>query len=359
MKKIIPLIMYCIVNFTMMHAQQQHTIPLTTKFWKPGNTSEGNFTTYNDREAVKLNGSLFLDSENLEEGIFSTDIFCDNQRSFGGILFHDNQNNAEEIYIRKHKSGQIDALQYTPVFNGESNWQLYPEYQAKVTFIQNQWNTLTIKFNQRQANVYINNKLVLEITELQGTKSIGKLGLWSLFPVWFSNIKLSKEKVTFENSLKKDKIIPKGIIYKWQLSQSFPIDSLAYYQQHPTAVTYNDYKTDSNGLLAISKYITKKSQQQFEANQEEFVIAKVSIESDSTKTMKLFFNYSDKCFIQLNGNEEFYGNNQFRLKGIQYMGHLNMEANCLFLPLKKGTNQLLLFVVEKANGWGLCGRLEK
>lgn len=40
------------------------------------------------------------------------------------------------------------------------------------------------------------------------------------------------------------------------------------------------------------------------------------------------------------------------------MGHLNLKANTLLLNLKKGENTIHCIVIDKANGWGLMGKLE-
>lgn len=40
------------------------------------------------------------------------------------------------------------------------------------------------------------------------------------------------------------------------------------------------------------------------------------------------------------------------------MGHLDMDTHILYLPLKKGTNTFHCVVIDKANGWGLIGKLE-
>ena len=44
--------------------------------------------------------------------------------------------NYENFYIRPHQSGNPDANQYQPVFNGSASWQLYygPEYAAPVEY---------------------------------------------------------------------------------------------------------------------------------------------------------------------------------------------------------------------------------
>ena len=49
----------------------------------------------------------------------------------------------EEIYLRGHKSGSPDALQYTPAFQGVGNWQIYhgEGYTAAAAFAHDEWCT--------------------------------------------------------------------------------------------------------------------------------------------------------------------------------------------------------------------------
>ena len=75
--------------------------------------------------------------------------------------------------------------------------------------------------------------------------------------------------------------------------------------------------------------------------------------------MKLFsFDYSDKIIVYLNGKIIFKANNAFRSKGVQFQGHININANKLYLNLEKGRNTLHCVVIDKANGWGLIGKLK-
>ena len=67
-----------------------------------------------------------------KNGTIEVDVYANTARSFAGITFRKQNNNMEEVYMRMHKSNQVDAIQYTPIFNNESNWQLYKEFQAKV-----------------------------------------------------------------------------------------------------------------------------------------------------------------------------------------------------------------------------------
>ena len=73
-----------------------------------------------------LRGTATLKDVEFENGIIEVDVAFNGTRCFGGINFRmQSETNFEHFYLRPHKSKFPDALQYTPVFNGISSWQLY------------------------------------------------------------------------------------------------------------------------------------------------------------------------------------------------------------------------------------------
>lgn len=70
------------------------------------------------------------------------------------------------------------------------------------------------------------------------------------------------------------------------------------------------------------------------------------------------FEYSNMCFVYINDNKIFAGNNSFLLKGPLFRGDIDkqMKANTIFLPVKKGKNVLMVAVSGITNGWGFMGQ---
>jgi len=344
------------ICFVSIKAQKTKEIKLEQKFWEQKEGTTALFQKFKGREAVQLNGELAISNFELREGTISIDVFCSDERSFAGVFFHQSTGNREDVYIRQHKSNQVDAVQYTPVFNFESNWQLYNEHQAQVKFNLNQWNTIKVEFNETQAVVFINNNKALNINKLKGISNTGKIGLWSLFPSWISNVRIAHKKVEIKAEASMLKKEENDYIKSWRISESFLIDKIDNLLKTEKSIPFRKVKADENGLLAISKYSSKKSRGSFEKNVEDFVIIEIDVISEIKTTKKISFDFSDKCIVLLNSNEIYRGNNAFKLKGSQFMGHINTEANTLNLPLNKGKNVLRFYVIEKANGWGLKAR---
>ena len=105
---------------------QQVEIPFTDEAWTYPKGSEYEHVTYKGKEALHLKrGGAFLEDVVFHNGIIEMDICFSEARGFPGIYFRIVDDlNAEEFYLRPHQSGNPDAFQYTPMFNGIAAWQL-------------------------------------------------------------------------------------------------------------------------------------------------------------------------------------------------------------------------------------------
>jgi len=88
---------------------------------------EAKATEYQGRKSLLLNGgaALLKDFE-MRDGVVDVDVATPAKRGFFGIQFRISNDgaNAEWVYLRQHKSGLPDAMQYTPVLNTGLNWQI-------------------------------------------------------------------------------------------------------------------------------------------------------------------------------------------------------------------------------------------
>ncbi len=342
----------------VVQAQTAQTIPLQPKYWTITQGGKSSFEYFDGRETLVLDGKAVVTDMEFSNGILEVDVYAKQARSFAGFIFRKQDGTMEEVYMRMHKSRQPDAVQYTPTYHGESNWQLYPEHQAHVTFKEEGWHTLRVEVNNLMATFYINNEKVLEVPTLKSGNLSGEVGLFALFGNRFSNFKLTK---TGDAMVKEPYPIvtpAKGIIGEWDITEAQPYveGQLDFNDFEKTkTITVN---TEQSGLLPISRYLAKPTSGNFERNQEAFTVASTIIAVDQAQTRLFSFDYSDKIIVYLNGEPVFYGNNAFRSKNNQFQGHLGLSANKLPLQLKKGFNTLHCVVIDKANGWGLMGKLE-
>jgi hypothetical protein len=87
------------------------------------------------------------------------------------------------------------------------------------------------------------------------------------------------------------------------------------------------------------------------------VFAKTIIHSDREQLRKLSLAYSDEVVVYLNGKPLFQGINDYSFREPGHYGTLNPDAETIYLPLKKGDNELVLAVSEFFGGWAFLGRL--
>jgi hypothetical protein len=321
--------------------------------------SDAVFEDFDNRQTLHLKkGRAMIKDQVFSNGILEVDVYAKSGRSFGGITFRAAEENMEEVYLRIHKSNQVDALQYTPVFNEESNWQLYHQYQAKVAFDKEGWNKLRLEVFDNKLEVFVNGNKVLEVPHLKTDLQEGKIGLWALFGCRFSNFKVHHNTNLSNFVSEKSALAAESIISEWSITKAFPLTSKDLNSKHFEKLEYQKVKTESSGLLAISRFVKKSSAGNFEQNDEQYIVARTVIETTEEESSVFSFDYSDKIIVYLNGRLIFKGNNAFRLKGNQYMGHLNIDTNQLILPLEKGVNTIHCVVVDRANGWGLMGKIE-
>ncbi|WP_340064822.1 family 16 glycoside hydrolase [Ascidiimonas aurantiaca] len=336
-------------------SQQTTNVPMTPQFWSLTPESAFSFEPFDGKPTLSLNGYAEVPDFDFTDGTIEVSVYAHTERAFAGIFFRKQQATMDKVYLRMHKSKQVDAIQYTPIFGGESNWQLYREHQARIIFPEKGWNLLKIEIQGSAAIVFVNEKEVLKIEELKSEMTNGSVGLWSLFNNRFADFKITPKKPVIQTKTPV-KITP-GVVGTWWLSKAFPAsdfnDSIL---QRTTAQT--PAQTETSGLLPISKYVEKNAKGAFENNPEDFVIATITIDAETTSSKRFSFDYSDRIILYLNGKELFQGTNAFRAKGLQYAGHVAMHANTVTLSLQKGINVLQCIVFEKANGWGLMGKFE-
>ena len=354
----VPLLISILLLTQFINGQTTQTIPLQVDYWTPAEGSSVNFESFDGKETIVVNGTAFANGFEFSKGVLEMEVYANQKRSFAGVVFRKHGGNFEEVYMRMHKSRQVDAVQYTPTYNNESNWQLYPEFQANVAFRTEGWNLFRIAVEDLTATLFINGKEVMQIDRLRSGNLNGGIGLFALFGNRFANLKVTKMGEAIAKEPFPILTPEKGIIGEWDLTEAQPyVEDQLNFEDFKKAKTIT-VNTEESGLLPISRYLAKPTSGNFEGNQEAFTVASTTIAVDQAQTRFFLFDYSDKIVVHLNGEPIFYGNNAFRSKNNQFQGHLGMSAHKLPLQLKQGVNSLHCVVIDKANGWGLIGKLE-
>lgn len=333
---------------------------------------------YLGRKSLYLNGGgATLKDLELRDGIIDVDVATPAARGFFGVQFRIDSagQNAEWVYLRQHKSGQADAMQYTPVLNSGLNWQLYsgPGFTGTVDIPRDTWFHIRLEISGAQARLFVKDmeKPVLVMNDLKSGVQKGSVALAVLTgATYFSNFEVRQTPaVAWE---RRPPAFAAGALKKWTLSPSF--DALARDLEKPLsaaeagAVKWQEIEAEAPGFVAISRYresprtrvtfandISKRLEPQTGMK---VVYARTTIQSDRDQVRKLNLGYSDDVSLFLNGSIVYRGRSAQYFRDPAFLGIMDAENDAVYLPLKKGNNELVLAVSELGGGWGFICRLE-
>jgi hypothetical protein len=164
--------------------------------------------------------------------------------------------------------------------------------------------------------------------------------------------------------------VPAGTLTKWSLSPSY--DALARDLERPLtsaerdAIKWQDVEAEPPGFVAINRYRESPHPRVTFANDfskrldpqpgMKVVYARTTILSDRDQVKKLYIGYSDDVSVFLNGNILYRGRSAQNFRDPGFLGIMSAENDAVYIPLKKGRNELILAVSELGGGWGFICR---
>ena len=256
---------------------------------------------YQGRKCLFLDGGgAVLKDFQLRDGVVDVDVATPASRGFFGIQFRVDGNNAEWVYLRQHKSGLPDAMQYTPVLNTGANWQIYngSGFTGAVDIPKDVWFHLRLEVAGAQAKLFVKDMdtPALVINDLKSGVQKGQVALYVLTgATYFSNFEVrATPDAPWERHLPP---MPQGTLTKWQLSPSF--DALARNLERPPsdAINWQDVEAEPPGFVVIYRYreaphLRVTFQGDFSKRLEpqpgmKVVYARTTIESDRDQVKKL------------------------------------------------------------------------
>lgn len=337
------------------------TIPFDSDKWEI-KAKESKIVDYLGQKSLYMNQGLALikDSE-FTDGIIEYDVAFSKKRGFFGAVWRlQDSANYEKFYMRPHQSGNPDANQYTPVFNHQSGWQLYygKGYGAAVKYAFDEWIHVKIVVSGQNAEVYIKNmdKPVLSALLKRNTKA-GKIGLIHerFEPVHFANFSFTpKSNPPLKGKTEAPAKASAGTVITWSVSDAFKEKVLAgkfrLSEKDRKNLTWEKYAGEPTGLLDLARANAIK-----DGKNTVFARATVIAEKEQIKPLK--FGFSDRVKVYLNGQLIYGGNNTYRTRDYRYLGTISFFDQ-LYLPLKKGENELMMAVSESFGGWGVQARFD-
>jgi hypothetical protein len=332
---------------------------------------------YLGRKALLLDGgAAILKDLELRDGVVDVDVATPASRGFFGIQFRigDGGGTAEWVYLRQHKSGAPDAMQYTPVLHTGLNWQLYngPGFTGAVDIPKDTWFHLRLEITGAQARFYVGDmtKPALVIDDLKSGIQKGQIALAVLTgATYFSNFTVrATPEVKWERHAPP---MPAGTLTRWRLSPAFDALKRDLERPLPTAeiasIQWQDVEAEAPGIVNINRYRDSPHPSVTFANDfskrlepqpgMQVVYARTTIDADRDQVKRLYLGYSDDVSVFLNGQILYRGRSAQNFRDPAFLGIVNPENDAVYLPLKAGANELVLAVSELGGGWGFICRL--
>jgi hypothetical protein len=377
--KLMRIMAICLLSSFLTVASAQQVIPFDDPRWTIQAQAFLKEPYKGFNSLYLTNGLAYLKGVDFSDGIIEFDMYQTLRPSFSGMIFRlKDVNNYEELYLRAHQSGFPDAYQYTPVFNNDPAWQLYHDahdavqdgfihwkprnklrgYNTMIEYGFDRWTHVKLVLKNQQAELFIDHqpKPAAFIPELIMQNGSGSLGLKSgAGGTWFSNFSFIPGKnVSFITSPDNYEVVtPPGTIKAWQVSTPFAEKLVSNTSQlHNNilaSLTWKPITVEKTGLVNISRL--------YQVTESNTVIAKISVESTIDQVKKLDFGYSDRIKVFFNGNAIYSGQGNFRSRDYRYLGTIGY-FDAVYLPLKKGSNVIMIAVSETFGGWGIMAKWE-
>ena len=310
----------------------------------------------------------------LQDGIIDLQALTTGTRGFFGIAFRSDSLNGEYVYLRPHKSGLPDAIQYTPILNTGLNWQLYSGdgFTRAVDIPRDTWIPLRLEIRGTTARLFVGDTLkpALEMPDLKSGVRRGSVSLAVLMgTTCFSEVTVRALPDAPWQPVSPP--MPAHILTSWQLSPSFEANSQPLEgpltPAHLDSMTWEEVTAEAPGLVAISRHrMSPHPRVTFQSNfstrlqpqpGSTVVFARTTINVDRAQLRKLHLGYSDEVTVFLNGIPLFRGRSAQSFRDPGFLGIMDVENDAVYLPLRAGRNELVLAVTELGGGWGFIARL--
>jgi hypothetical protein len=337
-----------------------HTVQLDSEAWTWG-PADGSFIDFRGRSCIAFDESVDLVASlagvELTDGMVEVDLALARERAFHGVLWRlRDDENYESFFVRPHQVANPDAVQYTPVFNGVSAWQLYhgPGFWAPIAFPFDEWFSIRVVFSGARAEVFVADMdhPALEVGELRAPIEAGRIGLMIGGPgLRVARFAYSDTPLAFRGAEPQPVSPLEGVVPGWLVSDAFtepdePTQRLAPAQLAER--TWSRLESEPSGLVNLARSSGIHDGRNT-------VWARTTIQSDRTQLKPMALGFSDRAVVYLNGQALYRGDDTYQSRDYRFLGTMGYY-DTVYLPLIEGDNELVVAVSETFGGWGIQAR---
>ena len=358
-------------------AAQSVTVPLSADAWTA--TDSIQFVSYLGRPALYINrGVALVRGASMENGVLDLDVAATDRTSFLGVVFRAaSPRFSSVVFLRPGNSGTEEAVQYGPAFNTMGvAWQVYHDAGAIAAAIleRNRWMHLRVELDGPVARVFVDTATTPTLIVPRVVASGGTgLGLWT-GPfgrgAYFANIRYTAAPAP--SAAAPAPAPPAGTITNWELSSA--IEAADF---HPAVLpdfarlTWQRVEAEPEGFVLINRYreapvgstprdstgaVLIDSVMTGKMAGSRIVYARTTITSARDEVRRMDYSYSNGAVLYLNGRPLALAMNPSGLRSS--LGVMAHAGDAVYLPLKRGANQLVFAVLNNTGGWAFSARLD-
>jgi hypothetical protein len=360
------------------HRASAQVVPVSADAWTASDSLRT--LSYHGRPAVYINrGVALVRGASMENGTIDLDVAASDTTNFLGIVFRAaSPRFSNVVFLRFGASGTEEAVQYGPAFNSLGvAWQVYhgDGANAVAEIPRNQWFHLRLEVAGPVARLYVDTASVPTLLVPRIVASGGScIGIWTgAFGrgAYFANVHYTAstgsppERTALSSP-------PSGSLLQWELSNIIETtDFKPMTLPAPGRLTWQPVAAEPEGFVLINRYreapvggvprdstgaVLVDSVMTGRIAGCRVVYARTNIEAGEAGPRRLQYTYSNGVVIYLNGQPLAMAMNPAGLRSnLGVMAHM---GDAVYLPLKRGANQLIFAVIQCTGGWAYSARLD-
>jgi hypothetical protein len=304
------------------------------------------------------------------DGTIEFDLAVTGGRAFAYLQFRmQSDEDLEEVYFRPHKTGLPDAVQYAPVHQSLSAWQLHhgPGGTAPAEFARDGWTHIKLVIAGASLAVFVGNSASpqLVVPRMARPRAEGYIALRNFLPAGvdparhasaFANLVVRPGVIDYDFSLVKAASAAPGTVMQWEVSRLFVPDSAPIVALPDSLIRTPQWRTlsaDSTGLLNLAAHLPIPA-----ALRSWGALARLVLSAERAATVRLRLGFSDRVTVFLNGRPLFSGDQRYFFDNPRQEGVIGLHQAMVHLALQPGRNEVVLAVTDQFGGFGLIGKLE-
>jgi len=362
-----------LVLASALAAEPARELPFTDGGWKTGDP-KARVETLGGKTALRLTSAMSVRRDvDFKDGTIEFDLWSTGERAFAYIHFRmQSEKESEAVYFRLHKSRLPDAIQYDPFYQGLGNWQLFhgPESTAAADLVAGRWIHVKLELQGEKAALFLDHarEPVLAVPKLARGSGGGFIALRSFLganikgevepPSSFANVVIRPDAFDYDFAkIVEAKTAPlPGLVTRFRLSPGFmapegPVRTLGGPAAAPETWPLANVLPSGLAILGSQVEVPEKARRYS-------AIAAFRVRADADGVKRLRLGFSDEVSVFLNGQILFSGDQRYIFNFPRQEGLIHLDQASVYLPLKKGDNEVRLVVSEVFGGWGLMAQFE-